>query len=209
VSDGSGGFDTQAISVVVTNVNEAPTDISLTGALVSENAANGTVVGNLSASDPDAGDSFVFALLDNAGGRFAVSGNQLVVSDGTLLDYEAATSHNVTVQVTDAGGLLYNEMMTIALQNVAGITLNGTNVANTLVGTGEEDTLNGQGGNDTLQGLSGNDTLTGGTGNDTLDGGAGRDTMSGGVGNDTYVVDNASDQVIENFRPPDIASVND
>lgn len=43
-----------------------------------------------------------------------------------------------------------------------------------------------------------NDTLTGGAGNDTLDGGVGADAMQGGTGNDTYIVDNASDQVIEN-----------
>lgn len=43
-----------------------------------------------------------------------------------------------------------------------------------------------------------NDTLVGGAGNDTLDGGVGADSMLGGTGNDTYVVDNASDQVIEN-----------
>src|SRR5262249_32678404 len=198
VSDGNGGIDTQAISVTVGNVNEAPTDIALSGTTVVENAANGTVIGTLSAVDPDAGDSATFSLLDDAGGRFTVVGNQLVVANGTLLDFEAATSHTVTVQATDAGGLSFSEAMTISLQNVAGTTLTGTSAANTLAGTGEEDRLDGQGGNDTLQGLGGNDTLIGGAGNDTLDGGTGRDTMSGGTNNDTYVVDNTGDQVIEN-----------
>jgi Ca2+-binding RTX toxin-like protein len=40
-------------------------------------------------------------------------------------------------------------------------------------------------------------TINGGTGNDTLDGGAGIDTLAGGSGNDTYVVDLATDVVVE------------
>ncbi|WP_183610654.1 M10 family metallopeptidase C-terminal domain-containing protein, partial [Rhizobium leguminosarum] len=40
-------------------------------------------------------------------------------------------------------------------------------------------------------------TITGGDGNDTLDGGAGNDMLNGGAGNDIYVVDSASDVVIE------------
>ena len=44
---------------------------------------------------------------------------------------------------------------------------------------------------------TGSDTLQGLAGNDTLDGGAGADRLAGGAGNDLYVVDNASDQVIE------------
>ena len=40
------------------------------------------------------------------------------MADGTLLDYESATSHSVTVRVTDAGGLTYDETFTINLTNV-------------------------------------------------------------------------------------------
>ncbi|HJV02675.1 MAG TPA: choice-of-anchor L domain-containing protein, partial [Burkholderiaceae bacterium] len=64
-------------------------------------------------------------------------------------------------------------------------------------GTAGADTLNGTAYADSLNGLAGNDTLYGNGGNDRLDGGAGADTMLGGAGNDTYVVDNASDKVIE------------
>ncbi|TBX71499.1 calcium-binding protein, partial [Rhizobium laguerreae] len=39
--------------------------------------------------------------------------------------------------------------------------------------------------------------IAGGAGNDTLDGGAGADTLAGGAGNDIYIVDVASDVVIE------------
>jgi Ca2+-binding RTX toxin-like protein len=57
--------------------------------------------------------------------------------------------------------------------------------------------INGTNGNDNLIGTNGNDTLNGGLGNDTLSGGAGIDTLIGGAGNDIYIVDIATDTIIE------------
>jgi Ca2+-binding RTX toxin-like protein len=48
-----------------------------------------------------------------------------------------------------------------------------------------------------LRGMAGNDSLTGDLGNDTLDGGLGNDTMTGLAGDDTYVVNVATDLVVE------------
>lgn len=49
------------------------------------------------------GSDFSYSLTNNAGGRFAINSANGVVSvlDGTLLDYETATSHSVTVQATN------------------------------------------------------------------------------------------------------------
>ena len=80
---------------------------------------------------------------------------------------------------------------------VVGDLFIGTAGGNTFLGTSGDDAAFGEGGNDVLRGFVGNDTLDGDIGNDTLDGGTGIDTMSGGIGNDTYVVDNASDVVLE------------
>lgn len=67
----------------------------------------------------------------------------------------------------------------------------------TVHGGGGDDYVGSLGGNDELHGDEGNDTISGGIGNDTLDGGTGIDIMYGGEGDDTYIVDTASDQVIE------------
>ena len=83
-------------------MNDPPTDLSLAGSSVKENAANGTVVGLLSAVRSRRGRHHTFTLVNNAGGRFGISGNQLVVANGALLNFEAATSHSVTVRATDA-----------------------------------------------------------------------------------------------------------
>ncbi len=63
--------------------------------------------------------NFTFSLTDDAGGRFAIdnSTGEIAVGDGTLLDYETATSHDVDVTVTDAAGNSYMETMTIAVDN--------------------------------------------------------------------------------------------
>src|SRR5205823_2730393 len=97
----------KACALNVTNVNEAPTGAALTGGSVAENSANGTVVGTIAGVDPDAGATLAYALTDNAGGRFAINATtgQITVANGTLLDYETATSHGVTVRVTDQSGL--------------------------------------------------------------------------------------------------------
>ena len=153
-------FD-KAFTINVTNVNEAPTNATLTGGSVAENAANGTVVGTVAGVDPDAGATLSYSLTNNAGGRFAINAGtgQLTVANGSLLDFESATSHAITVRVTDQGGLTFDKPFTINVANVTGVTLTGTDpVDDTLTGTNEEDTLSGLGGNDTLNGLGGNDT---------------------------------------------------
>ena len=86
---------------------------------VAENAANSTVVGNAFAVDPDAGDTHSYTLIDNAGGRFALtSAGVLSVANGSLLNYEAATSHAITVRVTDSFGQTRDQALTVVVNNV-------------------------------------------------------------------------------------------
>jgi len=84
-----------------------------------------------------------------------------------------------------------------------GVSRTGTEGADTLFGTDGNDTLYGLGGNDLLLGGGGNDYLVGGAGDDRLDGGSNYDQMDGGAGNDTYVVDHASDFIVERYGEGD------
>ncbi|MBX3328703.1 MAG: DUF4347 domain-containing protein, partial [Nitrospira sp.] len=120
-SGGDGLFiDNVQVDYSVADANHAPTDITLTGSTVAENAAAGTVVGTVSGTDPDASDTKTYSLTDTAGGRFAIdpTTGEITVADGSLLNYEAAASHNLTVQVTDSAGQSYTEQFTINLTNV-------------------------------------------------------------------------------------------
>jgi hypothetical protein len=87
--------------------NQAPGGLALTADPVDEGAPDGTVVGSVIAADPDAGDRLTYALTDDADGRFAIDPSTGVISvaDGARLDYESGAQHNITVSVTDAGGL--------------------------------------------------------------------------------------------------------
>jgi uncharacterized delta-60 repeat protein len=93
---------------------------SIALAAIPENATNGTVVGSVVGVDVDVPDNWTYSLTDSAGGRFAIaSGTGLItVADGSLLNYEAATSHAITVRATDAGGLSFDQVMTINLTDI-------------------------------------------------------------------------------------------
>jgi len=98
--------------------NSPPTDIALANDSVPENSATDTVIGTLTATDPDAGDTRTFSLVDSAGGRFKVNGSQLLVDAGTLLNFEVNTSHSVTVRVTDSANNTYDEAFTINVTDI-------------------------------------------------------------------------------------------
>ena len=94
-----------------------------------EGAANGTVVGAASATDPDAADNLTYSLADNAGGRFAIDPKTgvITVADGSKLNYEASASHTIAVKVTDAGGLSSQQSVTIAIADKPPVFIgNGT-----------------------------------------------------------------------------------
>jgi serralysin len=175
---------------------------------VVEGSATGTAVGVTAlALDPNGG-TVTYSLLDDAGGRFQIDATTGVVTvlDGSKLDFDAATSHQVTVSASD-GNLSTTTDFTINVAELVGVTMNGSSAANVMNGTQTGDTFYGNGGNDTITALggndflyggAGNDTLYGGDGNDLLDGGAGNDKMYGGADDDRYIVNSKTDLVVEN-----------
>jgi hypothetical protein len=101
-----------------TGSNLAPTDITLSATQVAENSPNGAVIGFFSTIDPDSGNTHAYTLPVNAGGRFGISGANLVVSNGSLLNFEAGTSHAITVRSTDQGGLFFEKTFTVLVSNI-------------------------------------------------------------------------------------------
>jgi len=121
-------LDTGMIWVMVDNVAPTtPIDNDAAANEVTENAAAGTLVG-ITAASTDVGvlDTVTYSLTDDAGGRFTIDANTGVVSvaNGAVLDYEAATSHNITVQASD-GEDATTQTFTIDLINVTA-TISGT-----------------------------------------------------------------------------------
>ena len=124
--DGYGKTDVQLISVTVTDVDEfdvgAISDSDAEANQVAENAANGTVVGITAvASDADGStNTITYSLDDDAGGRFAIDSSTGVITvvSGTQLDYEAATSHDITIKSTSADMSVSTQSLTINLTDV-------------------------------------------------------------------------------------------
>lgn len=113
-TDAAGQFVETSFTVLV-GVDLAPTNVALSSATVPENSPAGTPVGDFSTTDPNSGDTFTYTLLDGAGGRFKLVGSQVQVDNGALLDYEAATSHSITIRTADSGGLSLDKQLTIDL----------------------------------------------------------------------------------------------
>ncbi|MFN9988021.1 MAG: beta strand repeat-containing protein, partial [Pirellula sp.] len=118
MKDAAGLTSTAQITVTIQGANDTPNDI--TGTLtIPENSSNGAIVGTVTGQDVDSGDTRTYSLVDNAGGRFVIDSTtgQVTVADGTLLNFEAATSHNITVRVTDAAGATFDRVMAVSVTN--------------------------------------------------------------------------------------------
>ena len=112
--------DTAALAITITDVNEAPSASDDTFALA-EDAANGTVVGTVSANDPDAGDILTYNITaGNDDGVFAINSStgEVTIADNTNLDFETTTSYLLTTQVNDSGTLTDTAGITIVVTNV-------------------------------------------------------------------------------------------
>ncbi|AOY82774.1 hypothetical protein BJP36_25575 [Moorena producens JHB] len=131
-TDSGGESYDKTFTIDVLNQNFAPTDISLDGNSVKEFSNNGTTIARLTTKDIDAGDTHKYKLLDDAQGRFKIDGNQLKVKDGTLLDFDNNSSHDIKIRTTDSGGESYDKTFTIDVlnQNFAptDISLDGNSV---------------------------------------------------------------------------------
>lgn len=111
---------TTTVSFTVFNVNEAPSNMSLSGASIAENNSLSAVVGSLSSVDPDAGDSFNYSLVSGTGSTdnssFNISGSNLELLASA--NFETKDSYSIRLRTTDAGGLFFEKAFTIAVTNV-------------------------------------------------------------------------------------------
>ena len=107
-------------SFTINYMNDVPTDITLSASSINENVTSNSTVGNLSSSDPDAGDIFTYTLVAGTGSTdnasFNISGSSLRITNSP--DYETKNSYSVRVRSTDQGSLYYEKAFTITILNV-------------------------------------------------------------------------------------------
>ncbi|QQL43871.1 cadherin domain-containing protein [Sulfuriroseicoccus oceanibius] len=120
VTDGSAATDTAAVTVNVTDVNEAPVAEDNSGSLA-EDATVGAAVATVAASDVDAGSVLSYAITaGNESGAFAIDAGTGAITTAAALDFETTPSYALTVTVTDNG--------TPALSDTAAVAVTVTNV---------------------------------------------------------------------------------
>ena len=122
----SGGETVEgAFLIAIEDINESPTAAVLSSNLLDENKA-GVDVGILSATDPDADDTFTYALSGTDQDFFELSGTTLKLKDVSTANFETKSSYDITITTTDAGGLSKAQDLTV---NVTDVNDNPTAVA--------------------------------------------------------------------------------
>ena len=122
--DGTTTLPELAVVIVVTDVNEAPTDIALDNSTINENTdtTSAVTIGTLTATDADANETATFtlvaAVVDTDNTKFTITGDTLQINAGVTIDYEAQSSYSVLVRVTDVDGNTYDEALTIGVNNL-------------------------------------------------------------------------------------------
>jgi len=100
--------------------NNVPSAISLSSNSIDENNATGDVIGSLSTTDADGGDTHTYTLVSGTGdadnGSFTISGNNLEA--GEVFDFETKSSYSIRVQTDDGNGGTFQDEFTITINDV-------------------------------------------------------------------------------------------
>jgi hypothetical protein len=137
--DSTGRVNERAFSIAITNVNEAPTALSLTSTLIANNANIGTLVGSFTSADPEPSDTFTYALASGAGDTdnslFAI-GNTGQLLTTFVTNHATKSSYKIRVRVVDNEGLAFEQAITISVASVnaapTAIFLSNSSVAENL-----------------------------------------------------------------------------
>ncbi|NVK42832.1 MAG: cadherin repeat domain-containing protein, partial [Oceanospirillaceae bacterium] len=112
----------QEVSITIADDDNSPVITASQSFTVDEDATDATVVGNVLATDADAGTTFSNWTITagNGDGVFAINSStgQLVVNDKTNLDFETTESYTLTLTVTDGSNLSASEDVTINVNDL-------------------------------------------------------------------------------------------
>ncbi|MDD1472904.1 hypothetical protein MEO41_16365, partial [Dolichospermum sp. ST_sed4] len=141
------------------------------------------VVGNLTSTDPDTGNTFTYSLVTGTGATdnslFTITNNQLKTN--AIFDYETKNSYSVRLRTTDQGGLFFEKQLNISVTDL--------NDNESFTTTAQQDIIDADYGDDTITSTWGNlqqnDTIKGGNGTDTL-------IITGGTVNDLISIDTSN-----------------
>lgn len=148
VTDGANNTFDRVFTILVDDMNDAPTNIMVngnaTGTTFAENKPLGSVIANLTSTDEDVANTFTYSFVNTAGNNnsdFTIIGSQLRTNN--LFDFETRQNYVVFIQTNDGNGGLFTKqlLLTVTDSNDAPTAINLTNtsisenlVTNTFIG---------------------------------------------------------------------------
>lgn len=119
-AEGCGRSAEKSFTIMVNDVNEAPTAIALSQSDLYESNDNGAAIGNFTSTDQDINDThnytFVIGDGDTDNAFFTIEGSTLKAAK--VFDYETKYSFSVRILTEDSGGLFYEAVKTITIKDV-------------------------------------------------------------------------------------------
>lgn len=95
----------RAFTIMVRDVNEAPTELTLSNNTLYENTGPNAIVGSLATADPDRGQIHTYSLVEGTGdednGAFNINGSLLRINANA--DYEIQQTYHVLIRTHDSG----------------------------------------------------------------------------------------------------------
>ena len=120
VADNDGLTFERDFEIIVNNVNETPTAISLINNSLDENEELNLEIGVFNTEDPDFNDGHAYSLVSGNGdtynSSFIITDNRLLSND--QFNFETKSSYSIRVQTEDSGGLSYQKNFEISIVDV-------------------------------------------------------------------------------------------
>jgi len=136
VTDGASNTFDRVFTILVDDINDAPTDIrinaSATGTNFAENKPLGSLIGYLTTTDEDANNTFTYSFVNITGNNnsdFSIVSNQLRTN--SLFDFETRQNYVVFIQTNDGMGGLFTKQLLLQVvdSNDAPTAINLTNTS--------------------------------------------------------------------------------
>ncbi|WP_269617152.1 pre-peptidase C-terminal domain-containing protein [Prochlorococcus marinus] len=144
----------KAFTLSVQDVNETPSNISLSSSSFNENISLNSIVATLSTSDVDSSDTHTYSLVSGAGdgdnSAFTLDGSNLKINSSP--DYETKSTYKIRIKTTDASNETYTKSFSLSVNdlNEFTATISGSSSNNNLTSTSSNDSIDGLGGTDTV-----------------------------------------------------------
>ncbi|MGK7959359.1 M10 family metallopeptidase C-terminal domain-containing protein, partial [Crocosphaera sp.] len=116
----NGQFIDEVFTVTVNEVNDVPTDLTISDITINENEPINTTVGTFNTTDPDTEETFTYRLVagdgDTDNDLFIIEGNTLRTN--TIFDFETENTYSIRVETSDSNNNTYAESITISIEDV-------------------------------------------------------------------------------------------